>query len=39
MLWMCSGVGADKQGRENAQKENSILCSLPIVKPCEYAII
>lgn len=28
-----------RDGRKTAQKENDNLCSLPIVKPCEYAII
>ena len=29
----------EKDGRKTAQKENDNLCSLPIVKPCESAII
>ena len=33
-----SGSGT-RDGRKTAQKENDNLCSLPIVKPCEYAII
>ena len=28
-----------RDGRKTAQKENDNLCSLPIVKPCGYAII
>ena len=33
------GAGAEKGRTESVQKENENLCSLPIVKPCENAII